>query len=228
MVSPTGSKLFVGTTDMGAWSSGNLCLAAGTYTLKAEYPGYLPATKTITVTAGVQFPVVSLVCTSDTTCVSGQERCSSTGVPQLCVNSKWVNQTPCVSPQVCVGGDCTLNKICTPGKKRCNGKVPQTCNAAGTAWVDGTACSVACTGEGVCSGDPTHPCSTTYPTGYCTDPTKTCKNGVCTDDNKCTCEGMNRNGEFDITCILEEQNKMLLYGSIGAIALLGILLLKKR
>ena len=84
--------------------------------------------------------------------------------------------------------------ICTPAAKRCNGQVPQTCDAAG-AWQDGPACVDQACVDGACLGGcapGTHRCSSNTvvtctasgqwgnPVG-CAWPTPSCTNGACSN-----------------------------------------------
>ena len=96
-VSPYGSKLYVDGIDEGEWSSGTLCLEGGVpHTLRAEYPGYFPATKTVTVTANVEFPVIALVCTAGG-CTSGTKECLTATTYHTCTNGVWGASTTCPS-----------------------------------------------------------------------------------------------------------------------------------
>jgi hypothetical protein len=95
-------------------------------------------------------------------------------------------------------------------------KTPASCICASPCPTGTTCVKTSCV-------DTTHACSTQYPNGFCT--TGTCVNGKCSGATT-TCDGLNRNGSFDPTCILETGNEMYLYGAIGAIALL--LMMKNR
>jgi hypothetical protein len=127
----------------------------------------------------------------------------------------------------------------------------QHCSGASTNYqcVANTSCPVPCPANTHCSGSLTnYACvdnSTTCTNGttrckpgnanisqYCSAGTwvdRSCDNGcnpvttVCETNTTSQCDGMNRDGEFDISCILEDQNKSLLYVGIAAIAALVLL-----
>ncbi len=79
-------------------------------------------------------------CTTTTTCAAGAVRCSGNDV-QTCnsTGTAWLHQTSC--QMGCASGLCT--DTCTAGKKRCNGQVPETCNAS-ASWVAGVTCPLGC------------------------------------------------------------------------------------
>jgi len=82
-------------------------------------------------------------------------------------------------------------------------------------------CSAACTNKLLCpSGGVFDPCSPC--TSSCTNKTL-CPSGVISTPT--ACDGMNRNGSLDPTCIMEKGNENYLYMAIGGIVLL--MLLKK-
>jgi hypothetical protein len=190
-VSPYGSTLYVNNISMGSWSSGEICLGGGaTYTLRAESPGYLSATKTVTVVANQDFGNVSLVCT--TGCTPGEKRCDG-AIPQICntAGTEWVNGTACVLPQVCSAGTCvggiTCNTTNCPPPKQC---INNECKT-----VD---CVPACVPPKVCD-------TTTH---------------ACVDPGEVSCDGMERNGTFDPMCIFEKGNEIYLAGSLFVLFLL--------
>ncbi len=65
-------------------------------------------------------------------CEANSTQCSGT-TPQICVAGQWTKASP-------TAGQC--GALCTPASSpvRCNGLIPQTCDATGL-WVDGAACA---------------------------------------------------------------------------------------
>ena len=77
----------------------------------------------------------------------------------LCKDGQYVFSENCKTK--CEAGKCVDNvtpptpTTCTNGQKRCNGNIPQTCNANGQ-WVSGDTCLAGQTcADGVCTGTPT-------------------------------------------------------------------------
>jgi hypothetical protein len=95
-------------------------------------------------------------------CTAPATRCALQGeATETCVAGRWTPGTTC--QYVCRNNGCTGQ--CVPTKQRCNGKMPQTCNADGV-WSDdrATACQYVC-----------HP-TTFMCTGVCTPELRQCKN----------------------------------------------------
>jgi hypothetical protein len=134
------------------------------------------------------------------TCNTATGKCSSVlSCPSSCPSGQHCSGA--LTNYVCVDNTTTTSSVCTNGTTRCN---PTNANQAqvciGGAWST-TSCQNGCNVT-------THACN---PSG--------------TSGNISTCSGMNRNGVFDISCIMEDQNKTLLYGAIGIAA---VVLLMRR
>lgn len=73
-------------------------------------------------------------------CVDGQVGCNEFGHPQTCRSGTWVDEAPCSTDQICVGGRCVAGANCDPGTViGCAGITAQrVCNAAGNAYVERT------------------------------------------------------------------------------------------
>ena len=105
-------------------------------------------------------------------CENGAVRCSEAGVPQMCTNNVWQDQTACVGEMTCRQGVCvqvettTEDRVCDEGGKRCSRDgVPQICRD--NRWEFQSAC----VGDAVCID------------GECER--KTCGNDSCTSEETC-------------------------------------------
>ena len=173
--------------------------------------------------------------TSQETCVPA--RCSGTCTNGVCVprQQELCNATNCVSPNQCVAGVCT--RVSGDESGSCNPPCPsyQKCLNGSCVFVtdpdpvEPTSCNASnCPSPNTCvSGQ-----CVVYTTKVCNS--TTCPSpGVCQTDGSCkrvvastSCNGLERDGELDPTCVLESGNEIYLYGAVGIILLM--MLMKRR
>ncbi|MCL2325900.1 MAG: hypothetical protein FWC40_05305, partial [Proteobacteria bacterium] len=75
-------------------------------------------------------------------CESGSQRCSLTGIPQVCVSEIWVNKPACTGLQTCASGNCVdvpvAGEPCSGATfpEQCSGNVAYYCNNSAkiAAW----------------------------------------------------------------------------------------------
>ena len=134
----------------------------------------------------------------DVKCEGSVKKCIN-GVPVMCVNNAWVENTTCADGMVCSDGECIddPSRICKENSKSCQEGVPAMCT--NNAWVKGDACGAeqkcvngACVVYKECNpacDSATQSCDTT--TGTCKDLPKqyTVENvGTLTITESNTCE----------------------------------------
>src|SRR5205814_2631619 len=75
----------------------------------------------------------------DPACAAGDLRCEKSDRQKCKADlTGWEKITTCDSEALCTPTECLT---CAPLSKHCNGAIPETCNAAGTAWIADAACS---------------------------------------------------------------------------------------
>ena len=110
-------------------------------------------------------------------CTEGMKQCSSVGVPQICLQGTWVDQTACVNGNVCENGACVPalgNDDCVNDSIRCAAGIPQKCIQQ--VWVNQPACGMdqVCR-QGICISNQTCVMGQTQCSGGIP---QTCVNGV--------------------------------------------------